>query len=231
MSRTRRAAPSTGSAITSSPWVVVAIGVIVMVVLLVVALGSVRGRRTFPASPTDPAMSLPELPTATATSPGVTGGPPSTAGRPVVPGLSPRSTVLPASPTPAVSTGGPRGEARPSSPPPPPPPPAPPSAVTGRYAVMSSFDGGFIGEVRLVNTGGTAHGWTVRLTFPQGRLVTAWVEGAEQGTFGFDGGVFTYRSCVDLAAGASVPVRFHLERTGTTRPESCTVDGVTCAGL
>ncbi|MFI5838035.1 cellulose binding domain-containing protein [Micromonospora sp. NPDC051300] len=229
MSRTRRAAPSPGSAITSSPWILVAIGVIVMVVLLAVALGSVRGRRTFPTQgPTDPAMSLPGLPVAPATSPTGVGTASSPAARPVAPGLSPRSTVLPARPTPAASTGTPRGDVRPASPAP--PRPAPPSAMTGRYGVVNTFDGGFIGEVLLVNTGRSAHGWTVRLTFPRGRLVTAWVEGAEQGTFGFDGGVFTYRSGVDLAAGASVPVRFHVEQAGT-RPDSCAVDGATCAGL
>ncbi|MFG1676024.1 cellulose binding domain-containing protein [Micromonospora sp. NPDC049282] len=232
MSRTRRAAPSPGSAITSSPWILVAVGVVVMVVLLVVALGSVRGRRAFPAQgPTDPAMSLPVLPVVPATTPVATGGAPGTAARPVAPGLSPRSTVLPARPTPAASTGGPRGDVRPAPSAPPPAAPAPPSAVTGRYGVVSTFDGGFIGEVLLVNAGRSAQGWTVRLTFPRGRLVTAWVEGAEQGPFGFDGRVFTYRSGVDLAAGASVPVRFHFERTGTTRPDACTVDGATCAGF
>ncbi|SCG78820.1 cellulose binding domain-containing protein [Micromonospora humi] len=233
MFRTRRAAPSPGSAITSSPWILVAAGVVVMVVLLVVALGAVRGRRTFPAQgPTDPAMSLPGLPVTPASTPAAPGGASGTAARPVAPGLSPRSTVLPARPTPAAPTGSPRGDVRPAPPaPPPPPPPAPPSAVAGRYGVVDTFDGGFIGEVLLVNTGRSAQGWTVRLTFPRGRLVTAWVEGAEQGPFGFDGRVFTYRSGVDLAAGASVPVRFHFERTGTTRPDTCTVDGATCAGL
>ncbi|GAA3787216.1 hypothetical protein GCM10022379_62120 [Micromonospora maritima] len=200
-----------------------------MVVLLVVALGSVRGRRTFPAAaPSDPAMSLPGLPASTSAPPGVPSAPSGTAGRPVVPGLSPRSTVLPAAPTPVVPTVSPRGGGRPA--PPPPPPPAPPSAVTGRYAVVNSFDGGFIGEVRLVNSGDAAQGWTVRVTYPGGRLVTAWVQGAEQGTFGFADGVLTYRSGVDLAAGASVPVQFHIERADS-RPAGCTVDGVTCAGL
>ncbi|MEE3917779.1 hypothetical protein V2I01_00715 [Micromonospora sp. BRA006-A] len=79
----------------------------------------------------------------------------------------------------------------------------------------------------LVNTARTPHGWTVRATFPGGRLVTAWVEGAEQGVFGFDDGVFTYRSGFDLAPGQSVPVRFHIERAGT-RPVSCTVDRSPC---
>ncbi|MGY0005900.1 cellulose binding domain-containing protein [Micromonospora sp. I033] len=96
---------------------------------------------------------------------------------------------------------------------------------------MNSFDGGFIGEVRLVNTADGARGWTVRLTFPRGRLVAAWVSGAEQGSGGFTDGVFTYRSGADLAPGASVALQFHFEHTGTTRPTSCTVDGAGCSGL
>ncbi|OHX06754.1 cellulose binding domain-containing protein [Micromonospora sp. WMMB235] len=226
MSRTRRPGPQPGTAMTSSPWILVAAGVVVMVVLLVVALGSVRGRRTFPAAgPADPVMSLPHVPL-TPTAVSATGPSPVAATAPVVPGLSPRSTVLPARPTPAAPTPSPRGVARPVPPAPPPPAP-PPSAVTGRYSVMSAFDGGFIGEVLLVNTARTPQGWTVRAVFPGGRLVTAWVEGAEQGVFRFDDGVFTYRSGFDLAPGQSVPVRFHIERAGT-RPVSCTVDGTPC---
>ncbi|MEU4595035.1 cellulose binding domain-containing protein [Micromonospora aurantiaca (nom. illeg.)] len=226
MSRTRRPGPQPGTAMTSSPWILVAAGVVVMVVLLVVALGSVRGRRTFPAAgPADPVMSLPHVPL-TPTAVSATGPSPVAATAPVVPGLSPRSTVLPARPTPAAPTPSPRGVARPVLPPPPPPAP-PPSAVTGRYSVMSAFDGGFIGEVLLVNTARTPQGWTVRAVFPGGRLVTAWVEGAEQGVFRFDDGVFTYRSGFDLAPGQSVPVRFHIERA-STRPVSCTVDGTPC---
>ncbi|MEU8072203.1 cellulose binding domain-containing protein [Micromonospora sp. NPDC049151] len=213
---------------TSSPWILVAAGALVMVVLLVVALGSVRGRSTFPsAGPADPVMSLPGMPL-TPTAVSATGPSPVAATAPV-PGLSPRSTMLPARPTPAAPPPSPRGVARPVLPPPPPPsPPAPSSAVAGRYSVMSSFDGGFIGEVLLVNTARTPHGWTVRAVFPGGRLVTAWVEGAEQGVFGFADGVFTYRSGFDLAPGQSLPVRFHIERAGT-RPASCTVDGTPCA--
>lgn len=226
MSRTRRPGPQPGAAMASSPWILVAAGVVVMVVLLVVALGSVRGRSTFPAAgPADPVMSLPHVPlTPTAVTP--TGPSPVSATAAVVPGLSPRSTVLPARPTPAAPTPSPRGVARPVLPPT--PPPTPPSAVTGRYSVPSVFDGGFIGEVLLVNTARTSRGWTVRAVFPGGRLVTAWVEGAEQGVFRFDDGVFTYRSGFALAPGQSLPVRFHIERAGA-RPVSCTVDGTPCA--
>lgn len=226
MPGTRRARPSPGAAITSSPWIVVSIGVIVMVVLLVVALGSVRGRRTFAeAPPPDPTMSLPQVPVTTPAAPAGTTRPPASAAGPVAPGLSPRSTVLPARPTPrpSPSAGGPTSR--------PAPQPIAPPAVTGRYGVVSSFDGGFVGEVRLVNTAGTARGWTVRLAFPRGRLVAAWVSGAEQGSGRFTDGVLTYRSGADLAPGASVALQFHFERTGTTRPSSCAVDGAACSGL
>ncbi|MBC9006341.1 cellulose-binding protein, partial [Micromonospora aurantiaca] len=109
MSRTRRPGPQPGTAMTSSPWILVAAGVVVMVVLLVVALGSVRGRRTFPAAgPADPVMSLPHVPL-TPTAVSATGPSPVAATAPVVPGLSPRSTVLPARPTPAAPTPSPRG--------------------------------------------------------------------------------------------------------------------------
>lgn len=227
MSGTRRVRPSPGAAIASSPWIIVSIGVIVMVVLLVVALGSVRGRRTFAESPPPaPTMSLPELAATTPTTSGQAARPPTSAAGPVVPGLSPRSTVLPARPTPSPPAG--TGTARPGGPPAP-APAAPP--VTGRYGVVNSFDGGFIGEVRLVNAADTARGWTVRLTFPRGRLVTAWVSGAEQGSGDFTDGVFTYRSGVALAPGASVALQFHFEQTGTTRPTSCAVDGADCSGL
>ncbi|MFU8853819.1 cellulose binding domain-containing protein [Micromonospora sp. SL1-18] len=232
---TRRVRPSFGAAIASSPWIVVSIGVIVMVVLLVVALGSVRARRTYAdGAPPDPVMSLPGLPAVT-TSP-----PPSSAAAPVSPRLSPRATVPsatvpPSGSTPSPSTsaaGGSQPSDLPSSPPPEPllasssPPP-----VTGRYGVVDSFDDGFIGEVLLVNPSDKPSGWTVTLSFGRGRLVSSWVAGAEQGEASFAHGVFTYRSGVDLAAGASVRLRFHFEKTRSTRPTSCTVDGTDCSGL
>ncbi|WP_238433701.1 cellulose binding domain-containing protein [Micromonospora tarensis] len=102
--------------------------------------------------------------------------------------------------------------------------------MTGRYRVVQSFDGGFIGEVSMVNRSARSRGWTVRLEFGAGRLVTTWVEGVPQGTVRqFDGG-FTYVSGVDVRPGGSVSLRFHLERAPST-PRECTVDGVRCSGL
>ncbi|MFU8876390.1 cellulose binding domain-containing protein [Micromonospora sp. SL4-19] len=221
---TRRARSSPGAAIVSSPWIVVAIGVIVMVVLLVVALNAARDRRTYAeTAPPDPAMPLPQVSTTTESRP------PTSAAGAEVPGQPPRSTKPPSRSTPNRSTGAAAGSGRPA------PPPAPLSAssspVTGRYKVVDAFDGGFIGEVLLVNTGGSPSGWTVRLSFARGRLAGSWVEGAEQGSASFADGVFTYRSGVDLAPGVSVPLRFHFENTGTTRPASCAVGTTACSGL
>ena len=101
MSHTRRSGPQPGAAMTSSPWILVAAGVVVMVVLLAMALGSVRGRSTFPAAgPPDPLMPLPQVPLSP-TAVSAAGPSAASATAPVLPGLSPRSTELPARPTPA----------------------------------------------------------------------------------------------------------------------------------
>lgn len=230
MSRTRRARPSAGAAIASSPWIVVSIGVFVMVVLLLVALGATRSRRPYADAPplSDGRVTLPALAATTASVP------PSSPAAEGSPRESTRPTVPPARPTPGPSvTRSARGgqPVPPTSPTPPPASAAPPAAasvVIGRYGVVSTFDGGFIGQVRLTNTGGAARGWTVRLSFPRGRVAASWVEGAEQGTASVVEGVFTYRGGVDLKPGEVARLRFHAEGTGTTRPTSCTVDGAPC---
>ncbi|MEU8256404.1 cellulose binding domain-containing protein [Micromonospora inaquosa] len=102
--------------------------------------------------------------------------------------------------------------------------------MTGRYRVVQSFDGGFIGEVSMLNRSAQSRGWTVRLEFSGGRLVTAWVEGVPQGTIRQSDDGFTYVSGVEVSPGGSVSLRFHMERTFST-PRECTVDGVRCNGL
>lgn len=254
----RRAQPRThgAGALASSPWIVVAAGVLVMVVLLIVASASYRSRGpAFEASPADPAPTY-SLPGSGATNPArVAANLP----EPVVPGLTPRRTDLPPVELPAdvvpgePATGGdalppPAGgvvppppvaggaaQPRPTTPPPAPAPPPPPSSpVTGRFRVMDSWNNeAFIGEVLLYNRDRVSRSWTVRLVPPAGsRLVTSWVEGAPQGSSRMSGGVFTYTSGVDVGPGTSVPLRFHFENTGgSIRPSRCTVDGVACSGL
>ncbi|MEU8184513.1 cellulose binding domain-containing protein [Micromonospora sp. NPDC049047] len=218
------------AAIVSSPWIVVGAGVLVMVVLLFMALGAYRGRSPAPdGAPVPPVLPLPtaaEVPSV----PGPASSPP-----PVRPGLSGRASGLPPSasagsrsPSGSASVratgGGPvltRSPSRAAQ---------EPSAMTGRYRVVQSFDGGFIGEVAMTNRSGESRAWTVRLEFSGGRLVTAWVEGVPQGTLRQFGDGFTYVSGVDVRPGGSVSLRFHLERTSST-PRECTVDGVRCGGF
>ncbi|MEU4470907.1 cellulose binding domain-containing protein [Micromonospora sp. NPDC023888] len=214
------------AAIVSSPWIVVGAGVLVMVVLLFVALGAYRGRSPAPdRAPVPPVLPLPTG-VGASSAPGPASSPP-----PVRPGLSGRASGLPSSATagsrsPSVGApgGGPVVTLAPSR------APQGQPAMSGRYRVVQSFDGGFIGEVSMVNRSAESRGWTVRLGFSGGRLVTAWVEGVPQGTLRQSGDGFTYVSGVDVRPGGSVSLRFHMERTSST-PRECTVDGVRCGGF
>ncbi|MEW2432328.1 cellulose binding domain-containing protein [Micromonospora sp. NPDC047644] len=221
--------PSHGPvAIATSPWVVVGAGVVVMVVLLIVALGAYRGRSPAPDGAQPPALPVPSVPPVPSASTSASSP------APVLPGISGRASGLPSSaaagsgsPS-AGPTAGPTGKPSPMLSPSRVAPGQP--AMIGRYRVVQSFDGGFIGEVAMVNTSNRSRGWTVRLEFAGGRLVTSWVEGVPQGTIRqFDDG-FTYVSGVDVPPGGSVSLRFHMERAPTT-PRECTVDGARCNGL
>lgn len=213
-------------AIATSPWIVVGAGVVVMVVLLIVALGAYRGRSPAPDGAQPPALPVPSAVVA----PSVPTSVPSPA--PVLPGISGRASGLPPSATAgspsADPTVGPIGKPTATRSPSRAAPVQP--AMTGRYRVVQSFDGGFIGEVAMVNTSVRSRGWTVRLEFSGGQLVTAWVEGVPQGTVRQSDDGFTYVSGVEVAPGGSVSLRFHMERAPGT-PRECTVDGVRCNGL
>ncbi|MER7586661.1 cellulose binding domain-containing protein [Micromonospora sp. NPDC127501] len=213
-------------AIATSPWIVVGAGVVVMVVLLIVALGTYRGRSPAPDGAQPPALPVPSAVVA----PSVPTSVPSPA--PVLPGISGRASGLPpsaaaGSPS-ADPTVGPTGRPTATRSPSRAAPGQP--AMTGRYRVVQSFDGGFIGEVAMVNTSARSRGWTVRLEFSGGRLVTTWVEGVPQGTVRQSDDGFTYVSGVEVPPGGSVSLRFHMERASST-PRECTVDGVRCNGL
>ncbi|MEU1249248.1 cellulose binding domain-containing protein [Micromonospora arida] len=213
-------------AIATSPWIVVGSGVVVMVVLLIVALGAYRGRSPAPDGAQPPALPVPSAVVA----PSVPTSVPSPV--PVLPGISGRASGLPPSATAgspsADPTVGPIGKPTATRSPSRAAPVQP--AMTGRYRVVQSFDGGFIGEVAMVNTSVRSRGWTVRLEFSGGRLVTAWVEGVPQGTVRRSDDGFTYVSGVEVSPGGSVSLRFHMERAPST-PRECTVDGVRCNGL
>ncbi|TDC78285.1 cellulose-binding protein [Micromonospora sp. KC606] len=210
----------------SLPWLVVVVGVAVMVLLLVVALGSAGGRRPVAdLPPPAPAMSLPNL---SAAAPSL---PLNTDTAPAVPGLLPRSVVAP-SPSVSSPPAIPGGDAAPPSvSTTPPASPSPVLSVIGRFRVVADYGDSFAGEVLLTNITSGARSWTVRLAQPRGRLGGVWVESAPQGTARVRDGVLTYTGGVDLAARGSVQLRFVFENTGGALPSGCTVNGSTCSGL
>ncbi|MCX4471199.1 cellulose binding domain-containing protein [Micromonospora sp. NBC_01655] len=234
MSGTRRARPApatsaASAAIASSPWILVSVGVIVMVVLLLVALGTYRSRGPAGGALPGPDVTVP-LPTSPPTASRAATGPPA----PVPPGRSPRSTPSPGPTRPAASTGGPTPAGAGTSASPPAPlasTPVDPPALTGAYRVLSTYDDAFIGEVLVRNVSRSDQGWAVRLTFPGARLVAVWVAGAPEARTSRSGDTWTFTGGGALPPDGVVPLRFHFEQTPATRPTTCTVDGVGCSGV
>jgi hypothetical protein len=242
--RTARGGP--GPLATAAPWVPVLVGVLVMVGLFVVAFASILARET-PVGPSS--ADRPAVPVA----PGGDGGPAPATAPPTPPPGAATGTAVAAPPPPSLSlsTRVPSAAgsvaARPGPPPPPAPPPragrppatrttapVPVSGVRGRYRVMDSYQDSFIGEVLVTNTSGAPVTWTVELRFPSnvGALRTAWVESAPQATMRRSGSAYVFTGSVPLAAGASVPLRFHFERSGSdSYPSSCTANGSACTGV
>ncbi|GIJ42281.1 cellulose binding domain-containing protein [Micromonospora andamanensis] len=226
MRRAPRQFPPHGStAVASSPWILVSIGVVIMVVLLIIAAGAYRGPGPDfqPVPPGQPPVAAAPIPERASSAGREASVPPSLA----VPGLSPRRTDPP-SPT-ATTPAPPAAEPSRTTAPPSPAPP-PPAPIDARYQVLQTFQGGFIAEVLIRNTSRSDQEWVARVEYPGGRVVTAWLEGVPQGTFSGAGGTLTYRSGPELAAGSSVYLRFHIE-SADPRPASCRVSGRACRGL
>ncbi|MEO3777848.1 cellulose binding domain-containing protein [Micromonospora sp. B11E3] len=224
-SRRVRRTPDASAAVASSPWIIVSVGVVVMVVLLVIAIGAYRGRAPV-------GLVLPE-PVATVALPTPTPSVRRAAAEPPAP-LAARSTPsATSSPSPSRSAGrGPSPSAGGSaSVAPPESALVAPQPVTGTYRVVEDFSRSFIGEVLLRNVSGADQDWTVRVTVPEARLVTSWIEGAAQGGVSRSGDTWTFTSGARLAPGDSVALVFQYDRTRAGRPTSCTVGGADCAGL
>ena len=229
MSGTRRTSSKSygTTAIASSPWIVVSVGVAVMVVLLAIALGAYRGR-----GPAFDAQPGPPLPTVGLADPGAVGGQPDGHALAAGDGHAVRPLHQPAHPDtgPRPPAAAPRRRRPPAG------------ARRRRWSAAAALGvpadaagtgwwsrtrTGFVGEVLVGNTSSAGREWTTRLTFPGARLGSAWIEGAPQGTAQRIDDGFTYRSGGDLPGGASVTLRFYVQGT-QSRPTSCTVDGVSC---
>lgn len=233
MSARHRARSTSGASgvVASSPWIVVSVGVVVMVVLLVVALGTYRSRGPVALVLPEPTeVPLPSTPMSSVS------GAPTERPVPVAPRLSPHATPS-TSPTgstrparsvspsadPGVLMSAPASPAEPTL--------APAPEVTGTYRVLNDFGREFIGEVLVRNASGTEQDWTVGLRFPGARLVGFWVEGAPQARVSRSGDTWTFSSGARLASGGSVPLRFHYAHTRANRPARCLVNNTDCAGL
>lgn len=231
-----RGARGKGRGAVSSPLILVSVGAAVMVVLLAVALGAVPGPRPVAdPGPPLPTVALPVLPSPSLSVRKGEAGGPSTP-----PDGSPRPSRPPSASVPVTRGAGasPTGG---RSPQPTGPTPGAPEVsvstlttvqVTGTYRLVDAFHDAFIGEIRVTNLSPDPQRWTVRMAVTRGRLVSAWVEGAAQPGVSGSHGRYTVTGGADLAAGASVRLRFHFDGSGrATRPAECTVNGSGCAGI
>ena len=110
----------------------------------------------------------------------------------------------------------------PTTPPPSSPPPTGSGACTGTYSVVSSWPGGYQGQVVVKNTGsGTLNGWKFSMPFPSGNSISSlW-----NGTYTLSGGTLTVTNASydgTLAPGATATVGF------TASGSSSTPSSVTC---
>jgi hypothetical protein len=218
-SRSRRLVASVGGRAIRRPsasevlllWAPTALGVAVALTIIA-AVAVARGSGAGPA----PRASIDY-----AWTPPVPYYPPAATTRAPTPSARP-ATTPPRSPTPTPR----RTTAKPRTTPPPPPP-----AVTGRYSVVDTYQGGFIGEVLVTNSSANPRDWTVRLQFPRGvgRLHTFWVDGHPQPTLQRLGEAYVFTATAPVPARGRLGLRVQFERWGRDiSPTACTVNGVTC---
>lgn len=141
----------------------------------------------------------------------------------VAPTPSPsRTSRRPSSPTPSrttPSTHTPSKSAKPTT--------APPVTLAATVSLSASWDGGYVANVRLTNSGAKSVNWTVTVTHSgqtRLRLTETWnATGSQRGSsFVFTGG--------PLAPGATATFGFQSagQSQGAARPAGCSVVGGTC---
>ncbi|WFE63017.1 endo-1,4-beta-xylanase [Micromonospora sp. WMMD714] len=145
--------------------------------------------------------------------------------------LNAASTTVPGTTTPPPTT--PPTSAPPTTPPTTPPTSAPPTTppptgqpggCTAAYRTVSSWNGGFQGEVTVTNTGSTTtSGWTVQLTMASGQTIANIWNGSGTGT----SGTVSIRNAAYngvIAPNASTTIGFLVNGNSSTPPGnlSCT---------
>lgn len=114
--------------------------------------------------------------------------------------------------------------------PPPPPPPPPPVNCAVSYATPSTWDSGFVGDVRITNTGTTAiNGWRLDWTYANGQRVTnSW-----NSTIGQDDSEVRATNAgwnSTISPNSSVSFGFQATHTGAnSAPTSFRLNGTECA--
>ena len=150
------------------------------------------------------------------------------------------SSALAAGPAPAPTTPAPAQSATPDPTPAPGPSPSPsPSAtptptptpagqdVTVSYSTLRQWDGGFVGELDIVNQGGSAvNGWQLVITLPGDQVQNVW--NANWQPDGWDSVIMTpVPSDQVIEPGASVSVNF-VAQGDPAEPANCTFNGSPC---
>lgn len=207
----------------SAPWIVVAVGVVVMVILFLVALSTFAVDRNTAAppapAPAPPLEPVQGVPTADEVEPSPTGT--------ASPSATPSASASPTpTPTPSVSHS-----ASPAVKPPSAPVTTAPPELTGRYRVVDSFHGGFLGEVLVRNSASGERAWTVAVSFSSEvrDLQTYWVEDGPRPDVHRSGNQYVFTGDQPVRAGGRVTLRFWFDRTGGDgRPTRCSVGGTPC---
>jgi hypothetical protein len=205
------------------PWIpaIVGLGIVASLLLAVLLLRPAGGTDTPTAGRvTTPAVQPPAAPVLTPVppSPSASVTPRSVSPRPRSPAAPSRVATV-ATATRSAVAGAPRT--------------VPPADVTGRYRVVSTYQMEFIAEVLVSNAWGSPRHWSVQLRFGSnvGTLRAFWVNAQEQPSMRRSGDSYIFTSSVPLAARSSAALRMRFDRWGPNiMPESCTTNGLTCAG-
>jgi cellulase/cellobiase CelA1 len=99
--------------------------------------------------------------------------------------------------------------------------------VTVSYSTLRQWDGGFMGQLVVVDQGGSAvTGWQMVITLPDDQVQMVWNANWQPG--GWDSVIMTpVQSDQVIEPGTSVSVTF-VAQGDTTEPTNCTFNGSPC---
>lgn len=212
-------APRAAGAGTTSPLAAIPLAVTPLAVTPLAATQDATGRAARGRSATSSA-SLPAPATPASPAPAPAAGAPSATGTSASgPSAGPSRTPSGATPAP------PRSSAHPT-PTPSASPTTRPVSVSLSYTLVQQWQGGFQGQVTIVNNGGTAiNGWQLSLVLPRDHITATW-----DATFQTDGDILilnppSYQTTIQ--PGASLQESF-VARGHTPYPVGCSFNGAAC---